>query len=136
MGENKHIKELDAFAKKYVKEIKAEKTASDFTSNLMSKINVLEVKTVYKSVPLISKKVWFALVAIFLALLIIPFGATNSGVLNLPKLDFSFLSKFQISGLLEMISISNTVFYTFLFFGIMIFVQIVFLKNHFDKKLS
>lgn len=136
MGENKHIKELDAFAKKYVKEIKAEKTASDFTSNLMSKINALEVKTVYKSVPLISKKVWFALVAIFLALLIIPFGATNSGVLNLPKLDISFLSKFQISGLLEMVSVSNTVFYTFLFFGIMIFVQIVFLKNHFDKKLS
>ena len=40
MGENKHIKELDAFAKKYVKEISTEQPSLDFTASLMKKITL------------------------------------------------------------------------------------------------
>lgn len=57
MGENKHIKEIDAFTKKYVKEIKTETPSLDFTSNLMKSIQQLDaVKSVTVYKPLISKK--------------------------------------------------------------------------------
>ena len=44
MEENKHIKEFDAFAKKYLKEIKTESLSKDFTASLMNKI-VLDTTT-------------------------------------------------------------------------------------------
>lgn len=134
MGENKHIEELDAFAKKYVKEIKGENAPINFTANLMHEIKGLEIKKVIKSSPLISKKVWFLLLAAFVSLFFIPFKSREEKLVNMPELDFSFLQKFHLSNLFGELSISSTMFYTFLFFGIMIFIQIIYLKNHFNKK--
>lgn len=136
MGENKHIEELDSFAKKYVKEIEAEKAPLNFTANLIQEIKGLEIKKEVKTAQLISKKVWYLLLAAFVALLFIPFKSRNEKLVNVPELDFSFLQKFQLSNLIDGVTISSTMFYTFLFFGIMIFIQIIYLKNHFNKKYN
>ena len=67
MGENKHIQELDAFAKKYVKEIKVEQPSLEFTASIMQTIaKENRAKTKVLSVtPLISKKGW-ALIFVFI----------------------------------------------------------------------
>lgn len=136
MGENKHIKELDAFAKKYVQEIDQEKPSLDFTASLMNKI-VLESKSeVFKVKALITKKGWFVISLLVAAVIFIPFNSSEKNVLNLPELDFSFLDKIQIPSLFESFSVSNTVLYAVLFFGLMFFAQVVFIKNHFNKKLE
>ena len=49
MGENKHIEELDAFAKKYVKDVEQELPTFDFTSSVMNKITEVEISSVYKT---------------------------------------------------------------------------------------
>jgi len=136
MEENKHIKEFDAFAKKYLKEIKTESLSKDFTASLMNKIVLENSKSVMNTKALISKKVWFVIFASVLAVVLIPFKASEKSLITMPKLDFSFLEKIQIPNLLENVSVSNTVMYAILFFGLMFMVQVIFLKNHFNKRFE
>ncbi|MGK0447261.1 MAG: hypothetical protein ACJA2M_001033 [Polaribacter sp.] len=136
MEENKHIKEFDAFAKKYLKEIKTESLSKDFTASLMNKIVLENSKSVINTKALISKKVWVVIFASVLAVVLIPFKASEKSLITIPKLDFSFLEKIQIPNLLENVSVSNTVMYAILFFGLMFMVQVIFLKNHFNKRFE
>ncbi|WP_405562159.1 hypothetical protein [Polaribacter sp. Asnod6-C07] len=134
MGENKHINELDAFAKKYVKEIEQEKPSADFTASLMKNILEESKSKVFKTKALISKKGW-AIISIFvLAVILIPFKTSEKSLINSLEFNFSFLDKIQIPNFLPAINLSNTVFYAIFFFGLMIVAQVVFLKNHFNKK--
>lgn len=137
MGENKHIKELDALTKKYVQEIEEKSPSLDFTDNLMESILKIQKSDVFKATPLISKKIWLLISGVILSLFFIPFKPTENSITNkIPEIDLSFLNKIQIPNLFESFSISNTVLYVVLFFGLMIIAQIAFLKNHFDKKFQ
>jgi len=95
MEENKHIKEFDAFSKKYLKEIKTESLSKDFTASLMNKIVLENSKSVMNTKALISKKVWFVIFASVLAVVLIPFKASEKSLITMPKLDFLFLRKFN-----------------------------------------
>ncbi|WP_299120108.1 hypothetical protein [uncultured Tenacibaculum sp.] len=136
MGENKHIEELDAFAKKYIQEIEVEQPSLDFTSNLMNILAKEENVALYKATPLISKKVWAILLG-FLAISIfyVSKGASLSWV-KMPKIKFDYFTKLQNFNFFEGITISNTVLYTCFFFTLMIFIQIYYLKNHFTRNLN
>jgi hypothetical protein len=136
MEENKHIKEFDTFAKKYLKEIKTESLSKDFTASLMNKIVLENSKSVINTKALISKKVWVVIFASVLAVVLIPFKASEKSLITMPKLDFSFLKKIQIPNFLENVSVSNTVMYAILFFGLMFMAQVIFLKNHFNKRFE
>jgi hypothetical protein len=136
MEENKHSKELDAFTKKYVKEIPQEKLTIDFTSSIMKSIVVESTKSVFKTTPLISQKGWFIIVLGIVASFLISIKESNKDLLNLPKVDFSFFDKVQLPNVFESLVISNTLLYAVCFFGMMFFVQIIFLKSHFNKQLE
>jgi hypothetical protein len=137
MGENKHIKEIDAFAKKYVKEIKIESPSIDFTANLMSSIALLQPeksKLVYK--PLISSKMWFVVLASVIAIVWIPFKNSEKGLFTLPEINFSFLEKINFSGTFESLQVSNTTMYVALLFSVFMAVQIIYLKRFFEKRIN
>lgn len=137
MGENKHIEELDAFAKKYIKEIPSEAPSVNFTANLMQKITELEtVKTTITYKPLISKKVWFLLVAAVLAIIFIPLSSSDESIISLPEMNLSFMEKLNFSGLFENVSISSNLMYLAIGFSALIFVQIFYLKGHFEKQIN
>ena len=136
MGENKHIKELDAFTKKYVQKIEQEEPSLDFTASLMDIIVVTKMEVPVKTTPLISKKVWFAIAIVIVAILGISYQSSENQVSTLLKMDFSFMDKLQMATIFENLQISNTTFYAFLFFGLMIVVQFVYLKNHFHKQFN
>lgn len=133
MGENKHITELDTFAKKYVSELKEEEVPVDFTKNVMH--SVLQVTPAYDfktKNPLISKVGWFFIAIIFTSALYVAFkDKTSLGILDLPKLEFSLTESLQI----EAFSISLVTVYAFLFFGLMLFIQIYLLNNYFSKRI-
>ena len=136
MGENKHIKELDTFAKKYIKEIKQEKPSLDFTVSIMQTIAKETISEVFKPKVLISKKVWFAVAVLVFIALFIPFKGSQKKIIHLPEFNFSFLDKIQFPNVLEIFSVSNTVLYAVVFFGLMFIAQVVFLKNHFNKRFD
>lgn len=136
MGENKHIKELDVFAKKYIKEIAPQKPPANFTSSLMNKINAVQKSKVFVAEPLISRKIWVVISVLISVVLLLPTKFSEQSLFEIPKVDLSFLNKFQVSNLLENISISNTVLYAIIFFGLLFIAQIAFLKNHLDKRFE
>ncbi len=136
MGENKHIEEIDAFAKKYVKEIPQESPSLSFTANLMQSISQLEsVKSTTRYQPLISKKAWFIVLSAVIAILFIPLNSSKEGLFTLPEFNLSFLEKFRYSGVIENLSISNTTFAITVVFGILVTIQIIYLKGFFEKRL-
>lgn len=135
MEENKHLEEFDVFAKKYLKEIEVETPSQNFTASLMKRIEVQKT-AIFNQDPLISKKEWFGVFCVVLMVLFSSNKTSENDILNLPKIDFSFLEENQISQLFHTISVSSTTMYAFFFFGLMILLQVVFLKNHFDKRFQ
>lgn len=136
MEENKKNIELDTFAKKYIQEIKEESPSKDFTTSLMSAIVLENSKSVTVSKALISKKAWFVILSIVLAVVLIPFKSQEKSLFTMPELDFSFFNKIQIPNVLESFSISNTVLYAIFLFGLMLIAQVLFLKNHLNKRFE
>ncbi len=133
MEEIKNNNELDAFAKKYVKEIKLESPSKDFTTSLMSKIvSEHQIKNVFTAKALISKKGWFVIFLFVLVVIFIPFESQEKSLVSFSNIDFSFFNKIQIPNF----SISNAVLCAILFFGLMFMAQVVFLKNHFNKRFE
>lgn len=132
MEENKHTEKLDAFAKKYIKEIKQEQPSLDFTRSIMQTISKENTSKVIKVKALISKRAWSLIAVIVLAAIFIPLKTSEKSFINFPEINFSFMDKIQF----PVFSVSNTVLYAVLFFGIMFFAQVVFLKNHFNKRYN
>ncbi|CAL2081557.1 hypothetical protein [Tenacibaculum sp. 190524A02b] len=134
MGENKHIEELDAFAKKYMQELEVAKPSIDFTATILKAIEKQENKAVYKVTPLISKKGWFVLVLGLIASLV--YVANGKSLKEFgwskytPELDWSSLNVF------EHITVSNAMVYACFFAMLLIFVQIYFLKNYFVRNIE
>lgn len=136
MGEDKHIEELDVFTKKYINEIKEETPSIDFTANIMDAIVQEEQSSIYKAVPLISKKVWFVLAGILaVSMLFVSKGASSSW-LEVPNIKIDYLSNIQLPNLFENITVSNLMLSACFFFTVMVFVQIYYLKNHFTRKFN
>ncbi|CAM1340611.1 hypothetical protein [Tenacibaculum amylolyticum] len=138
MGENKHIEELDTFAKKYINELEVEKPSIDFTKNIMDTILQQEDSKVYKATPLISKKVWILLLGILSASIFYISRGKSVAWDKIPGVSFGKLPemKVQLPNLFENISISNTMLYAVFFFTILVFVQMYLFKHRFDKDLN
>lgn len=136
MGENKHIEEIDAFAKKYIKEIPAESPSKHFTANLMQTISQLEMVKPLTYKPLISKKGWFLVIAAVIAVVLIPFKSTEEGLFSLPEMNFSFFEKLNFSGVLESVQVSNTTLYVAILFSVLVFIQIFYLKGYFERRIN
>lgn len=135
MEENKYIEELDAFAKKYVKEIPQEKPSIDFTAAIMHNILEESRSSVFTPKALISKKGWFLIIGLLLVAIFVPFKQMKETSIKFPELDFSFLDAVEIPNLFDLISVSNTVLYALFLFGLMVMAQVVFLKGYFEKRI-
>ena len=134
MEKNKQHLQEEVFVKKYLQEIPLEKTSINFTSTIMDVLLKEEkIKTV-KNQPLISKKWWFAVAVFIVGCLYVAFKDSKNSGLEFPSINLGFLQKIQLPNLFNGLSISNSGVYLFGFFTMMIFVQIFFLKNHFEKR--
>ncbi len=136
MGENKHIEEIDAFAKKYIKEIPVESPSTNFTANLMGTISQLQTERKIEYKPLISKKGWFVVIAAVIAIIVMPFKNSEEGLFTLPELNLSFIEKLNFSGVFESVSISTPILYLVILFSVLIFIQIFYLKGYFEKQIN
>lgn len=135
MEENKN-KHIDAFLQKQLQDLPLESPSKRFTSNIMDAIQQEESAVSVKYKPLISKKIWFFIIPAVVAIFFIPFQKEEGGMLEKVSFDFSFLDDINLSGLFSGFSVSTTVFYGLLFFAVMIFVQVVYLKGYFARRIS
>ena len=135
MEENKHNEELEVFTKKYVKEIPQEKPSMDFTAAIMQNILAENRASVFTPKALITKKGWFLIIGLLLVAIFMPFKQMKETTIALPEINFSFFDKIQIPNLFESFYVSNTVLCALVFFGLMIMVQVVFLKGYFERRI-
>lgn len=136
MEKNKQDLKEDIFLKKYLQEIDLESPNSNFTNNIMDTLLQEEKKTVLKNEPLISKKMWFVVYGFIAICVWFLYSDNTTSSIKFPSVDLSFLNKIQIPNLFDNLSISNTLFYAIAFFTAMVFVQIMYLKNHFNKRFE
>jgi len=136
MGENKHIEEIDAFAKKYIKEIPVESPSTNFTANLMNTISQLQTEKKIEYKPLISKKGWFLVISAVIAIVLLPFKKSEEGLFTLPEINFSFIEKLNFSGVVDHVNVSLPTVYLAILFSVLVFIQIFYLKGYFEERIN
>ncbi|MCF6279070.1 MAG: hypothetical protein L3J14_01855 [Flavobacteriaceae bacterium] len=126
---------LDDFTNKLVKELPSEQPSSALLNNVMNAVNNIKVKENEVWKPLISTKGWFLIIVSIISSM---FMLLKTEPIKSPE----FVSKIDASKLSNLFSFdyslnfttSNTVIYGFLFFAIMMTIQIVYLKNYHNKQ--
>jgi hypothetical protein len=136
MKEKKN-KELDKLVEDVMKHSALETPSFHFTSNVMQQLTADSNSTAIVYKPLISKTGWIVLSLSVLAVMIyILFSGDTQSSGWFDAIDFSLLSNIKIPNLFSGIKFSHTTLYAFLFFGIMVCVQIPLLKSYFNKRLN
>ena len=135
MKENEN-KFFDEWSEKIIKETHLEMPSEDFTDKVMKQVYAIHSteKIVYK--PLIPKRIWVYVLAFFSALIVYVLKFSKPQKTTwLDSLDFGQVFHF-LSNPLSKVTFSNTFVYSFIFLGIMVWLQVAFLKNHFEKHLK
>ena len=130
-------KYLDDLAKKIIKEGLIESPSFSFTESVMSQVLNLNKNHAIVYKPLISKSVWFLILAAIIMIVIytVYFGGQSEDVSWINRIDFGVLSNNRITHLFHF-NFSKTFTYAVVFSAIMIGVQVVFLKNHFNQRFQ
>lgn len=134
----KHLnKKLEETTEKMIKGLHIEKPSADFTASLMQEILELEAKEATQYQPLISKPVWIILALVLVATTgYIALNSNTSNIEWLQSFDLSSLTQNKLTNGLSAMSLPKTFAYAIGLLGIMLCVQIPFLKHHFDKRFQ
>jgi hypothetical protein len=130
-------KAIENFVNKVMQNTVLESPAVDFTSQVMSQVEIFQSREITAYKPLISKRIWSVIGFAILATCFYLF-------LNTPSIETSWLNSFNFDGItnnsitqaLSSFTISKTLTYTIGFLAFMICVQVTFLKHHFDKRFE
>jgi len=134
-NENKYV---EAFTDKVLKDTKLESPSFDFTDAVMSQVEAIQYSKATRYKPLISKPVWVVISIGFLSFVayLLFQKNTKSSSEWFTNIDFSIVFDNALTKLFSNLQFSNIFVYAMLLFAIMLCVQISWLKNYFDKRLS
>lgn len=119
-------KMLEKLLDTIMKDSKLETPSIDFTSRIMSKVLTTKTSEVYVYRPLISKSVFIIVFGCFVVLLLSLESQTNNWITNLSSTLYST----------SLFSFSKTTIYSVVFSTLLLYIQIVFLKKHFDNQFD
>ncbi len=129
MEENKNI---EKFIDKIMTDDELALTSMHFTNTIMAQVEQLDQQKVFEYTPLISKKIGLLIctsiigVLIYIALFV-----------NLTKSKWTNYFEFDLNlNLLPEMSFSNTTIYATTIVSGLFLIQIIMLKNYFNKRLS
>ncbi|MGB4844665.1 MAG: hypothetical protein WBP16_09380 [Ferruginibacter sp.] len=129
-------KNLERFVDKLMKKASPESPSTEFTAKLMMEVHKTEMDkvTVYK--PLISKRTWFIIFGSISALaLYVIFNTDTQTGSWLTSFDLGIVSN-GLSESLRVFKFSTITFYAVALLTVMLFVQITYLRNYFDKRVE
>ncbi|PNQ73357.1 hypothetical protein C1T31_07510 [Hanstruepera neustonica] len=134
----KHLdKKIEQVTDKLMKESTVEKPSFNFTDSVMQSVHGISSNHITEYKPLISKQGWIGICLAFILIVYLIFTNASSQESGwLQTINFNKLFNFKFMESLFSMSVSKTVLYSILFFGLMLFVQIPLLKNHFDKRFE
>lgn len=126
----KNDDKIEKFTKHIFDEIGLEKPSSSFVKNVMGEIQVLpEAKRLVYN-PLISKRAWTViLVSCIVLVLAITLNPIEPVIFQDIKINFDL-------NIFKNLVFSDTLIYGMTVLGILCMVQVLFLKNRFDKQIE
>jgi len=127
--ENKNIERL---TNKIMRDDELNSTSMHFTNSIMAQVEVLEKQKVAQYKPLISKRIWFLICTVITAIsaYLMRYGNwTKSKWMDYFDFNFSL-------NLLPELNFSNTTIYATTIVSVLFLVQIIILKNYFNKRFS
>ena len=133
----KKVDKMDKFTEYVMHEAGLEKPSKNFVSNIMAKVHE-QPKFVAKPAELISATMWWIIGVVFTALCM--YLVLNRQEQLLSKYSYVFndylISMDAVYNGFQGIHFSNTFVWSFLLFGVLLFVQAGIIKNYSNKKLS
>lgn len=130
-------KQIEKLVDKVMDKASLEKPSTHFTATVMSEVLAISKTNVTSYQPLISKRVWFMILIGIIALVVYIISMSKPETSGwLQSINLSFLSDNILSRTLSEISYSKTTIYAVLTLASMFCVQILLLKNYFDKRLE
>jgi len=142
----KPTKNIEEITKYIIKEAKVESPSENFLDKVMNSVKLerkLSLTKVYQ--PLISKSAWLLISTVFFALSILILSANSENSYLLSKVNVSFFDKITSIKILETISsinifknihFSSTFTYSFVFFAVLVMLQLLVIKYYFNKQNS
>ncbi len=127
-------KNIEEFTKNIMKEANVEEPSADFLNKVMDSVKMeseLSLKKIYR--PLISKSAWAAITVAFVALCIFILTGASQDSLLIPTIHFTIFDKIPSINLFERIHLSETFTFSFVLFSILVILQLVVIKNYFNK---
>jgi len=127
-------KDIEEFTKYIMKEANAEKPSADFLNNVMDSVKMeseLSLSKVYQ--PLISKSAWAAIAIACVALCIFILTGASQDSLLIPNIQLTILDRISSINIFERIHLSQTFTFSFVLFSIFVILQLVVIKNYFNK---
>ena len=127
---------LDSLSKKVMQSSGLETPSTDFTANIMSKIETVSIENVTTYKPLISKIGWFGIFTVIAGIIgYTVFGNVESSPW-IESIDYSVISNNRVTDAISGITVSKILMYAIVFFGVAWFIQIPLMKYHFNKRLE
>ena len=135
MEENK---KLDDFIKKSIKEVGLEKPSVNFTDLVVSKIEAESAKPhVFQYQPIFSKSTWLIILAMVTAIFVyVIFGNPDLETTWFSISQLNKMTTFNVLGKIPSYDVSSTFVYGILIFTFFVMVQVLVIKQRFDKYYS
>lgn len=140
----KPIKNIEEITKYIIKEAQIESPSKDFLNKVMNSVKLESKRSLSKVYqPLISKSAWLLIIMVFFAFSIFMLAGNSENSYLLSKLNVSFFNKITSIKVFENISsinifknihFSSTFTYSFVFFSILVMLQLLVIKNYFNKQ--
>jgi len=133
----KQDKNIEKLTKYIIKEAKVESPSNNFLKKVMDSVKLEREIALSKTYnPLISKPIWLLIVVLFVVLSIFILSNTSTNPSLFSKIDLSFFDKLPSFNFLEKIHFSNTFTFSFVFFSILVVLQLVIIKNYYNKEVT
>jgi len=139
----KDDKKIEDFTKNIINEVELETPSNDFVAKVMNSVKLeSEISVVKKYKPLIPLKGWIFIAFVFTLLItyILTGPSMDSSILS--NQDFSFFDKVPSINIVDYISsinifdsihLSNTFTFSFVFFSVLVVIQLFVIKNYVNK---
>jgi len=127
-------KEIEEFTKYIMKEANVQEPSADFLSKVMHSVKIeseLSLSKVYQ--PLISKSAWAAIAVGIVVLCVFILTGTSQNSVLIPNIHFTIFDKISSINFFERIHLSDTFTFGFVLFSFLVILQLIVIKNYFNK---
>lgn len=125
---------LEKFLDNVLKDSALETPSIDFTTEVMSKVELTKKSNVFVYMPLISKPIFVLIFGCFIVLFIYFFK--NSETQTDSWVNYLYFRTFFSNYSTSLFNFSKITIYSVVFVTLLLFIQISFLKKHFDNQIN